>query len=549
MNQNITISSPQARLADIFFNGIQADNQFPAKGQQVASFAQTFNQVLENSKRLAAQAEDYYSQRNFFTTSQSDDAASPKESREASSADRAEEKEKQRAAREELKKRIEGLGLPLNQLSISRDSIELVKKVMADGGLDAEAIEKTLSKLGEGSVTMDKIVAAMPAAGLTSGKSLKLSQESVPQLGRFLQELGLKPETVQNAVANLKPGQKFGAEDLRNILLKDGKTNLNLKDLSQVDQGNLRDLFQSLGMEEKDLDSIMTKVKQTNGRVSLESLLAGMKSTAAPDSLSSTQMENIRQLMQNMNLTNTVQVNISFDRTLSLIQSMGDGEADSGHASETPGVQALRGGSQAAQKISSGVGVVGQSDGKQEQSADFGQTGNKGETDYQDAASTETGSSKTGAGVSKTAEAGPSRYISEAIIRQIADRMAYQVRNSQHRLQLQLTPANLGKIDLDLVMKDDQLRASIVAESPAVKQVLEDQVERLRESLAQQGVKLESIEISLSEDYRQADARDNGRRDNSSVGRKAGAEEEAVSLESQDGPNKPVDGALVDLLA
>ena len=549
MEQNTIISSPQLRLANLFLNGMQTENQFLAKGQQVVSFAQTFSDVIENSTQIAKQAEEYYSQAADYVESAYDSTVSRYDDNESESTSRSRDSESGRPARRELKKKLQELGVPLNYLSIPKENINQLKNVMEDSGFAAKDIEQALSQLGDGPYSMDKVMAALSSADATPQKNLKLSKETVPMLGKFLQELGLSAESVKNAMTNLKAGQNFSAENLRDILLKDGNMNLKLTDLSGVDQGNLRDMFKSMGMDDDDLKAIMSKLKQTNGRVSLESLLAGMKSSTTPNSLTSSQMENIRELMQNMTIDQDLTLDINFDKTLTMIQSMGDGEGNLKQTSGSPAVEALRGTGQIADKVSAGDGAQGQSGSEQTKSSLFGQPGDSG-ADSQEASSGDAGSSKNAAAVSKSSETAPSKYISETVYRQIADKMAYQLRNNQHRLQIQLTPPNLGKVNLDLVMKDDHVKASIVTESPVVKQVLEEQADRLRESLAQQGVKLESFEISVSEDYsRQADAQQEERRGSSTRGsrvKKAGNE---ASEELKDIPSRTGDGALVDLVA
>jgi flagellar hook-length control protein FliK len=549
LEQNTSISSPQLRLANLFLNGIQTDNPFLSKGRQVVSFAQTLSQVIENSAQIARQAEECYSRAADYAESIYDSTTSRSDDSESESTSRTRDHESGRPARRELKKKLEELGVPLNHLSVPKDSLNLIKNIMEDNGFSTKDIEQALSQLGDGPYSMDKVMAALSSADVTSRKSLKLSQETVPMLGKFLQELGLSAESVKNAMTNLKAGQKFSSEALRDILLKDGNMNLKLTDLSGVDQDNLRDMFKSMGMDDDNLKAIMSKLKQTNGRVSLESLLAGMKSSTSPNSLTAGQMENIRELMLNMTMDQDFTLDINFDKTLTMIQSMGDGEGNQKQASNSPAVEALRGTGQIADKVSAGDGVPGQSGSEQTKSSLFGQPGDNG-ADSHDAASGDAGSSKSAAAVSKGSETAPSKYISETVYRQIADKMASQLRNNQHRLQIQLTPPNLGKVDLDLVMKDNHVKANLVAENPVVKQVLEEQADRLRESLAQQGVELESFEISLSEDYsKQADAQQDESRGSSTRGsrvKKAGNES---SEELQDIPIRTGDGSLVNLVA
>lgn len=65
-------------------------------------------------------------------------------------------------------------------------------------------------------------------------------------------------------------------------------------------------------------------------------------------------------------------------------------------------------------------------------------------------------------------------------------------------LQLQLTPPNLGAVRVDVALHEGVLSARIEAQTPATQQVLADNLSQLKDSLAQQGVSFDRIDVQLS---------------------------------------------------
>jgi flagellar hook-length control protein FliK len=87
---------------------------------------------------------------------------------------------------------------------------------------------------------------------------------------------------------------------------------------------------------------------------------------------------------------------------------------------------------------------------------------------------------------------------------QVAEKMIFQARNNQNRLSMQLEPRDLGKLNINMVVRHNQVTATIIAENPLAKEALEEQIGQLRDSLSQQGLNLERFDVSLSGDKRDA---------------------------------------------
>lgn len=83
------------------------------------------------------------------------------------------------------------------------------------------------------------------------------------------------------------------------------------------------------------------------------------------------------------------------------------------------------------------------------------------------------------------------------IMRQIMDYMKIQVNAETTDLEMQLHPASLGTIRVNIASNGGVMTANFVTENETVKAALESQMIQLRESFAEQGVKVEAIEVTV----------------------------------------------------
>lgn len=84
------------------------------------------------------------------------------------------------------------------------------------------------------------------------------------------------------------------------------------------------------------------------------------------------------------------------------------------------------------------------------------------------------------------------------IIEQIANHVKINFSLEGTSMEMQLNPENLGKIYLNISEKEGVIRAQIAAQSEVVKEALEIQMADLRQSLNQQGIKVDAIEVTVA---------------------------------------------------
>lgn len=84
------------------------------------------------------------------------------------------------------------------------------------------------------------------------------------------------------------------------------------------------------------------------------------------------------------------------------------------------------------------------------------------------------------------------------IIHQITEQIRVHVTQETTEMELQLHPASLGNVKVQIASTGGVLTAVFTTENEAVKTALESQLVQLKENFAQQGLKVESVEVNVS---------------------------------------------------
>ena len=74
------------------------------------------------------------------------------------------------------------------------------------------------------------------------------------------------------------------------------------------------------------------------------------------------------------------------------------------------------------------------------------------------------------------------------------------LKGGSNRIEMDLNPPTLGKLRMHIIQKIDDVRASIMVESMAAKELIETNINYLKQSLADQGLKLSQISIGVNSD-------------------------------------------------
>ena len=83
------------------------------------------------------------------------------------------------------------------------------------------------------------------------------------------------------------------------------------------------------------------------------------------------------------------------------------------------------------------------------------------------------------------------------IMRQIMDYMRVNLKGDMSTMERQLHPESLGSLHVQVASKEGVVTANFIAQNETVKAALEGQMIQLKEQFAEQGVKVEAIEVSV----------------------------------------------------
>lgn len=85
----------------------------------------------------------------------------------------------------------------------------------------------------------------------------------------------------------------------------------------------------------------------------------------------------------------------------------------------------------------------------------------------------------------------------QSIMDQMMDYMKLEQTADLSKVEMQLNPANLGKLTIEIASKEGVMTAQITAQNEAVKNALEAQITVLKENFEEQGLKVESVEVMV----------------------------------------------------
>ncbi|MCC5909798.1 MAG: flagellar hook-length control protein FliK, partial [Clostridiaceae bacterium] len=89
---------------------------------------------------------------------------------------------------------------------------------------------------------------------------------------------------------------------------------------------------------------------------------------------------------------------------------------------------------------------------------------------------------------------------SKNILEQVIHKVDTIYKSGKNQLSLQLTPENLGKLSIKLISENNDIKAKVYVESLQVKEVIENNLNQLRDSLREKGIYIGSLEVSVGGD-------------------------------------------------
>ena len=87
----------------------------------------------------------------------------------------------------------------------------------------------------------------------------------------------------------------------------------------------------------------------------------------------------------------------------------------------------------------------------------------------------------------------------QEIFEQVVEQVKVTVTADTSEMAIQLNPEHLGKVNLSVVAKEGHITAQFVTENEVARQALESQIQQLRDTLGEQGLKVDKVEVSVSD--------------------------------------------------
>lgn len=84
------------------------------------------------------------------------------------------------------------------------------------------------------------------------------------------------------------------------------------------------------------------------------------------------------------------------------------------------------------------------------------------------------------------------------IVNQVVEQIKVMVKPDTSEMELQLNPESLGKVNVSIVAREGHITAQFVTESELARQALEGQIQQLRDTLGNQGLKVDEVEVTVS---------------------------------------------------
>ncbi len=101
------------------------------------------------------------------------------------------------------------------------------------------------------------------------------------------------------------------------------------------------------------------------------------------------------------------------------------------------------------------------------------------------------------------------------IMNQVRDQIRISVNQETTTMEMQLNPESLGKVGLHIESKAGNVTAQFIAQDESVRAALETQVAELKNTLQEQGIKIESVEVTIAAREFESNFLNNGGQGNS----------------------------------
>jgi len=122
---------------------------------------------------------------------------------------------------------------------------------------------------------------------------------------------------------------------------------------------------------------------------------------------------------------------------------------------------------------------------------------------------------------------------SSKIMSQIVEKAQVLSLPNRTEARITLTPAQLGSIDIKIMVQDAQVRGHIVVDNQSVKQIVEQNINQLKDAIANQGINLGGITVDINENKAQFEGQNNNGNDGFNGTARAFSADDALAKDAQ----------------
>ena len=431
---------------------------------------------------------------------------------------------------ESLKKALLTKGTSLQGLSLDRENVSLLKTFLHQCGFTMERAEGLLTDLAKENPTGDinlaaffKKVSNADLSGEKTHKAITIESSIMPHIESGLRDCGLSQRQIDNALDRAKlEGGKIDLSKLITGLKKEAN-----KGLEPINRPMLNQFIASLekaanqSVSSKILDNenvsrqIVTVLNEMDSRIDYGNAgkaAGGLDTTnPLPPEVKAT-IEHIADMAKTVGETDRPLVFPLENHEVKAFLSSKGKTANTKNNNKGDHLKVSASGNKSAMSMKYNGETVKHPDTKGEGTLPLGLDGETGlrkgvkETGRAEKPGIKTVAMPHNAGASNPTESiniadkgqNPVRNsFPSYLINQVGRQIARSIHNGKNVIKLQLKPPELGTIKIEVGIEDNRLRLHMITQDKSVKHILLSNIHELKETLLEQGIRPDKIDIQL----------------------------------------------------
>jgi flagellar hook-length control protein FliK len=428
-----------------------------------------------------------------------------------------------------LKKILEETGLSVTDFLLAKEDLPFLIDLLKQSGFSTEEIEKAMSQISVkgGSINLGEFFSALEdSLEVTAGNKLKptLERSALPIMQKILSDLGMKEGDLKMLKQQLsEKGGTISLDDLRRIIGKQLQAEAplgNIRTPAEVSSNGIKgaqmeevkELLVKAGISLENVDNLLQEMGIQGERITGENLIELLKRASMfqtqDQTKTASQSENTTKILSAKgasecnvdtileNLLNKVTIKEGVvqkaggeNQLISPHRLFAKQQDRDGFKNQDPGSRfrefvAPKNEEDSSPKIA---------DGNEEKIP----LSNKGNHPFEDMLNNLGSVDNTQANCKAAKVSARQPDVLPQIIRPLTESITSLSYKGTERVEIQLHPPHLGRLEIDLTLKDNNLEASFVTQNFLVKEILELHVDQLRQAFLNQGIHLKNFHVSV----------------------------------------------------